>query len=181
MGWKNVKEHYRIEHLVQVRDSKIHIGSSYISSLIVIGSTGEIENRHKEPWKTDKELRRYEQEMDSDPAKLKELIESPDTFAKSTTVYTYRDADIIEKQCEELGWPNVTHDGEMMYANRFSTDRSLVIHWALENARCYRQNMLEVVEYNTKNLRDAESRLLKALTHIKALEELQNAGTEQTQ
>jgi len=27
------------------------------------------------------------------------------------------------------GWPNVTHDGDLMYANTYSTDKGKVIEW----------------------------------------------------
>ena len=43
MGWKNVKEHYRIEHQVQVRAGRICIGSPYISEIIVIGADGMLD------------------------------------------------------------------------------------------------------------------------------------------
>lgn len=34
MGWKNVKEHYRIEHIVHVRDGAVVIGSPYVPEII---------------------------------------------------------------------------------------------------------------------------------------------------
>jgi len=37
MGWKNIKEHYRINHYVQVTEQGICIGSPYIHNIIVIG------------------------------------------------------------------------------------------------------------------------------------------------
>lgn len=133
MGWKNVKEHYRIGHLVQVTEKGICIGSAYIHDLIVIGLDGAIKKRSEEFANTD--LRQYRNDFTNDPALLKRLIELPDVFAKSITVYTYEGGEVIEKKCEELEWPNVTHDGQMMYENTFSTDKNKVAGWAKRNAK----------------------------------------------
>ena len=136
MGWKNVKEHYNIVHQVQVTIEGICIGSSYIHNIIVIGHDGTIKKRY-DSGRSNDNLRRYQMEMDDDPIKLKELVISDDVFPpQSFTVYTYSGSKIIEKQCEEIGWPNVTHDGLIMYENTFSTDRAEVVAWAVRNAEC---------------------------------------------
>lgn len=36
MGWKNVKEHYRIGHIVHVKDGKICIGFPHITDIMEI-------------------------------------------------------------------------------------------------------------------------------------------------
>lgn len=131
MSWKNVRDHYRVVHQVQVTKAGICIGSPYIHDIIVIGRDGKIV---KEDDRTlNAELMRYQMEMKADLAKLKQLVTSPDSFVASIPVYTYDGAEILEKQCEEPGWPNVTHDGLMMYENTFSTDREKVIEWAKRN------------------------------------------------
>jgi len=40
MGWKNLKEHFRIGHIVQCRDGVILIGSGYVSDLIKVSLDG---------------------------------------------------------------------------------------------------------------------------------------------
>jgi len=132
MGWKNVKEHYRIEHIVHVNEKGICIGSGYITDLIVIGLDGRIKKRCDSSNNDD--LNRYLSEMDSDSGMLEKLVKSQDKFDKSITVYTYDDGAIIEKQCETLGWPNVTNDGELMYKNTHSADRSIIVDIAKRNA-----------------------------------------------
>jgi hypothetical protein len=132
VGWKNVKEHYRIGHIVQVTNEGICIGSGYISDIIVIDpSTGSLTKRYD---RGNDELSRYQSELEADPETLRRLIATPDRFAKAVPVYTFAGADIIEVLCEEPGWPNVTHDGSIMYANTFSPDRKQVILWAKQNA-----------------------------------------------
>ena len=132
MGWKNVKTHYRIEHIVRVSEEGLCIGSPYIPNILVISQNGELLKRY-DGW--DEDLTRYQRELEADPQLLRRLIETPDTFGDSTTVYTYEGGEIIEKLCETPGWPNTTHDGELMYDNRFSTDKLKVVQWAKANAK----------------------------------------------
>ncbi len=132
MGWKNVKEHYRIGHHVQVTADGICIGSSFIHNIIVISLDGAILKRYEG---ANADLARYQGEMEADQETLRRLIETPDTFSASIPVFTYDGGAIVEKQCEQLGWPNVTHAGEMMYENTFSPDRDVVVRWAKQNAQ----------------------------------------------
>lgn len=135
MSWKNVKEHYRIGHIVRVREGKICIGSPYVSNLIMVSFEGEVSWGSLGPAQND-DLARYHAEMTADIGKLRELIAAPDTFDRSLQVFTYEGGDILEKQCEALGWPNVTHDGCLQYENTFSADRDEVVGWAKRNAEC---------------------------------------------
>ena len=132
MGWKNVKEHYRIEHIVRVEDDCICIGSGYIPNLISIDQDGTIlENVDG----SNDDLHRYLAEFKADPEKLKELVSLPDKFGPTVPVYTYDGDQIIEKQCEETGWPNLTTDGELMYENTFFASRDDAIETAITNAK----------------------------------------------
>lgn len=152
MGWKNVRDHYQVQHTVQVTDAGICIGSPYIHNIIVIGLDGVVKKRY-ESGRTNEDLRRIQDAFDADPEKLKELVLSPDTFSQAITVYTYNDeGEILEKKCEELDWPNVTHDGLMMYENTFSEDKDKVIAWAKRNAELY-------VKMAGENVASAEARL----------------------
>lgn len=146
MGWKAIKEAYQIKHYVQVTDEGICIGSPYIHNIIVIDRNGTLKKR--EPSSINADLCRYQRELEADPEKAKRLIEQKDTFKKSVPVYTYQGRHIIEKQCEELGWPNVTHDGEMMYENVFFADRDEAIRQAKDSLK----NACEFLRDNIKRL-----------------------------
>lgn len=133
MGWKLVKDHYRIGHIVHVRTEGICIGSPYIPEILIIGNDGVLKKRDDK--RDNEDLRRYLSEFDADPELLKRLVLEPDPVpGKTVTVWTYAGAAIIEKQCEEPGWPNTTIDGELMYENTFSTDKEQVVRWAKESA-----------------------------------------------
>lgn len=147
MGFKALKEHYRIGHTVCVTDEGICIGSPYIHNLIVVGLDGAIIKA--DDGRVNEDLKRYMAEMKADPAKLREVVQAKDTFEASIPVYTYDGSKIIEKLCEKPGWPNVTHDGDMMYENTYSTDKRKVVKWAKENAKCgveWKQQRIEEIK-----------------------------------
>lgn len=130
MGWKNVKDHYKIKHIVSVTEKGICIGSPLVPELIIIDPEGVLCTLYDG---ANKDLVRYQTEMMADPERLRTLVQAPDTFSRSVPVYTYEGGTIIKTVCEEPGWPNATHDGRLMYDNTFSTDKNQVIKWAQKN------------------------------------------------
>lgn len=158
MGWKSVKEHYRIEHLVHVMNGAIMVGSHYMPAIIgiVSGSPKLVLNHLLRPF-ANEDLERIWQEMEADPETLRKLVEQEDTFERSIPVYTFQRGEIIEKMCEYPGWPNVTHDGQLMYENRFSTDRDEVVQWAVRNAEAALQRIDQELEHLKDQERDLRS------------------------
>lgn len=173
MGWKAVRDHYRIEHIVQVTEKGICIGSGYMHNIIVISlERGEVTTRYDPApgWSRNAQLLRYQAEIDADPFKLAELASAPDTFERSLKVFTYEGGEILEKQCEALGWPNVTHDGLIQYENMFSADRGLVRTWAIDNARAGIENRREAVAKAKLDLGELERRLAQREADLRQLE-----------
>lgn len=135
MGWKNIKEHYKIEHIVSFYPSKgICIGSQYIHDIMIISPEGKVLKRGD--GRLNDDIARYQKEIDADPAKLVELATTPDKFDKSLPVYTYEDDKVVERFCEEYGWPNITHDGEIMYDNCFFKTKLEAAKKAFSEAEC---------------------------------------------
>lgn len=159
MGWKNIKDHYRISHIVQITEKGICIGSGYIHDLIVIGLDGVIKKRYGDRLSSNADLARYQQEMNADPATLRTLVQSPDTFSTAIPVYTYDSGVILEKQCETPLYPNVTHDGCLMYENTFSTDKAEVIEWAKRNSDA-------AIRYVNERIQRLENDLAAARTEL---------------
>lgn len=168
MGYKKLKEHYRIGHAVCVTEKGICIGSPYIHDLIVVSMEGKIIKG--DDGRSNEDLRRYMAEMKADPERLKEVVLAPDTFEKSITVYTYDGGNIVEKQCEEPGWPNVTHEGDMMYENTFSTDKEKVICWAKRNATAGVELSQRRIEEIKADLAKMEAVLEKSKAELATLE-----------
>ena len=168
MGWKNVKEQYGIKHRVQVTDKGICIGSYFCHNLIVIGLDGKFIRRHQPGENAD--LNRYQDEMDDDLDKLKRLVESPDHFDVDIPIWTYDECEIVEKLCEVPKWPNCTHDGQMIYENRHSTDRNQVVVWALENAKATQQLIREYLDQARARVTELEQRSTELIKGIHRLE-----------
>lgn len=180
MGWKNVKTHHGIGHYVCVTRNGICIGSGYVHDLICISETDAKRDWHDEVrrsrvdigcnltiWRPTylgkgKPFDDWVAAMAADPATLRQLIDSPDTFERALPVYTYDyDGNIVEKACEEHGWPNVTHDGAMMYENTFSPDRAKVIEWAKRNLDAARESAVRRVADDERDLQQARDRLAR--------------------
>ena len=168
MGWKSIKEHYKIGHIVQVTSKGICIGSGYIHDIIVIDKdTGAVIKPYlKDGWSSNDDLLRYQSEMDGDPEKLKELVFQEDTFEKNIPVFTFDGAEIIQEFCEELGWPNLTHGGNIMYENTYSQDVEQVIKWAkkeaeaiIKNSQCRIQEIKNDLSRHQERLSTAERNL----------------------
>ena len=155
MGWKSVKKHYRIGHFVAVYPEKgICIGSPYIHDILVVSLDGVLTKTDEDNWgrSINSDIDRYQREMQADPEQLARLVKQPDTFERSIPVYTYEGAEIVECACEEIGYPNVTHDGRMMFENTFSADRDQVVKWAARNARASLEGWSERVAECTRDL-----------------------------
>ena len=157
MGWKAIKEYYQIKHYVSLYDGEgICIGSPYVHDLITINpETGKLKpSIIFDPGKEDDDLNRYWNDLSADPNKLLELIKQEDIFETSIPVYTYEGSEILEKFCEKPGWPNVTHDGYIMYENTFSTDKNKVIQWAKTEAAYS-------IKHFSQRVKEVESDLIK--------------------
>lgn len=88
---------------------------------------------------------------------IKQLLDAPDNFSpRPVTVFTYEGGRIREAFCDVPGWPNVTHEGLLMYENLYSTCKKTVVRWALRHATC----SVEVIEQRVADL-EKELFLLK--------------------
>lgn len=148
MGWKTFKQHFKVEHLVTLADGFINIGSGYINDLVRINmSTGAV--IHNQTFNNF--LRNnYPNILEATPKDILALIHAEDRFSNSIPVYTYnRDGEIVEKLCEETGWPNVTHDGQMMYENSFFSTKEVA-------AKQCQKEMLSAISSLSASLKDLE-------------------------
>lgn len=132
MGWKAVKEHYGIEHIVHIKGDNLCIGSECISDIITMSVTDVVPYPATD-FHSCSLVKRLSPLFSASKEKLKELIDSEDAFAQSLPVWTYGEGEIIEKKCEEYGWPNVTHDGLLMYEHEFFEHESEAIDAAISN------------------------------------------------
>ncbi|WP_109479133.1 hypothetical protein [Paraburkholderia sp. C35] len=167
MGWKLLKETFAITHHMKVVGDNVLIGSSYVGNLATINSkTGALTENETFP----RFLREnYPALLKAEPATLAHLIATADTFEASIPVYTYDGGEIIERKCEVPGWPNATHDGEMMYENTHSTKKTEVVAWAKRNAHLAVRFTNEHIERLEKELADARASLARHTADVEKL------------
>lgn len=161
MGWKAFKERFGITHIVTVdhQGNVINIGSPYVSNLLSIS----IETGYVSANSTFSRFghESYPRLMSATREEILAAIEAQDTFTDHIPVYMY-DGDlgeVVEKYCEETGWPNVTHDGYLMYNNEFSTDRSEVKCLALNDLVAYIKSLENKVEMLENDLQDTRKKI----------------------
>lgn len=167
MGWKKVKEHYDIKHIVQV-DSRsdygkvpcILIGSPYISDIIVIRiSDAKILKRYNGSRFTNELLFELQPKLDEDEKNgtLKRLIDEQDTFERLLPVYNIQSRRIVKMYCESYGYPNVTTDGQLMYENTFASQlraaRYYLLHRSKMNWRIWYRHVKERLERIVEEIR----------------------------
>lgn len=169
MGWKRIKEYFDIEHIVQIQGEEVLIGSPFSSRLLAINmKTGEI---FENSVFTDFGKRAYPELMNASKEKILSLINEVDNFSNSLIVYTYKDDKILEKFCEEYGYPNITHDGCIMYENSFFENKEDAIKKAKKVNEQDIKGYKEFIESLEKDLNKVKERLEKSIEIKKSLEE----------
>lgn len=163
MGWKNLKEHFGIKHIVCcTEDGNVKIGSPYVSDIVVVTPAGEVVRT----WHIEGTyLETIVAQMRVDPEKVRALLAAPDSFATSIPVYTWEHAQIVQRFCEAPGWPNVTHDGHLMYENRYSLSENQVREWARDDMAAGIQHRKARVARAQADLKAAQAELAAALEH----------------
>lgn len=169
MGWKAFKQHFKLDNLiVQLSNGGefLYLGTEYLPKTFFLNlESGEYKFHPDSLNLTELDefaSKLYELGTEKFLSKTKELLELKDDFTNSITVYTCSGSEVIEKQCEKLGYPNVTHDGELMH-NNFFTSKNEAINWGLQVAfddefRCQKE-----VERARRDLKLAEDNLKEAV------------------
>ena len=120
MGWKSVKEYYKIKHIVCISDGKLCIGSNLCHDLFSFDMAGRFIKAAIGGWgkKDDSFPWMEELKADSEAGRLADLIAEADSFGKTIPVWTHDYSKVVEKRAEKFGHPNVCTDGDLQYANQ---------------------------------------------------------------
>ena len=160
MGWKALKDHYKIKNIVQVRNGAICIGNAHIPDVIIITESGPKWSDRRVPTGYP-DLRGYFSDIVADLSVMQDLMNMPDRFDNSLPVFTYIDADVIELRCESYGWPNCTHDGQCMYDNKFFESRISAISACKKDAKNRLDRILDHISTLENELKSARELLQK--------------------
>ena len=116
MGWKNFRDYFNLQAIVQINytnhhEPMLYIGSGYIPDLIIVNFRGELVKGFNRFMDKENTLAVLQQNILAEPEKVKELLNTPDTFVADLPIFCFIDGVLVEKKCEQYGFPNVTHDG----------------------------------------------------------------------
>ena len=161
MGWKAVKDHYRIGHIVHMSGDDLLIGGAYVSEIIRVSPEGVVEEKPT-MRPLDGELARYVHEIRGDASRFRGLLALKDEFTASTPVYGWSGSTIVEDFCEEYGWPNVTHSGALMWDGHFFLDRDDAVRRAVAGARGRMSSLAERVDELEERLAERKRMLAGA-------------------
>ena len=168
MGWKSFKNHFSIEHIVCRTGENFAIGSAYISRAVVVAPDGRVLEDCGNLGSS--AFTGYVAQIQADPERVRDLLAQEDTFEVSLPVYTFQGGDIVQHWCEEYGWPNVTHDGQLMYDNQFFRTREAALKKARLENKLHIQNLEEFIarrEQELDNLRAELETARQARTKLK--------------
>jgi len=178
MGWKNLKEAYNIKHHVTENSHSILIGTDYVRNIVSIcRETGALRENSTFPGFAEEY---YPALAQSSAEERLGHIHRADTFKASIPVYTFQDGLIIKKHCENPGYPNVTHDGFLITASEFSTNRHTVVGWAKRDLRSWMKALNEQEAELLKQLDTLRSSRKTARSRLNALLEVHPDPTEPT-
>lgn len=166
MGWKAFKDYFKVEHIVRIEDGILQIGSPYIHDLISIGTTtGKIIDKNLS-FKRDFLKNYYSEIKESSPEKILSLLTQEDAFERSIRVYTYdwKTYNILEKYCEDIGYPNVTHDGCLMDDSYF-IDRDDAVKQA-------KKSLNAAIEWRSQRVQELEAELSAARARLEYFESI---------
>lgn len=151
MGFKAFKDHFGIEnHIVSIQDGVLHIGSDFVSRLVGFDmQTGKVLINDAFSGFLSKQ---YPEILNCTDEERLALIQTQDQFKQSIPVYTSLNGQIIEKKCEALGFPNVTHDGEIMYENSHFSNEADAVKYEQLNLQCK-------IEIQQSSISDLEAKL----------------------
>lgn len=158
MGWKAFKEHFGIKHQVQLDGSSetLFIGSAYVHDIVAINTeTGKF----KESSALDGFIERnYPSLKEASAEEIINLISKEDSFERSLPVFTAVNGEVLEMQCEEYGYPNITHCGRMMYENTFFKTREEAHEYAVKEVGKWIEFYKDQIERTEKELDKLKAR-----------------------
>lgn len=176
MGFARFKEHFKIEqHIVSAENNVIYIGSDMASRLVGIDmQTGAVlVNDTFSSF-----LGKYYPEIfkATNRERLAPILEV-DHFEQSIPVYTFCNDQLTEKFCEKLGFPNVTHDGEIMYNNSHFANKDDAIENFRRNLIIRIENYKDAIVELQEKLDKKTHALAEATKHLEQIEKAQQHST----
>lgn len=168
MGWKSLKEKFSIKHIVSVDKGILYIGSALCHNLVEIDcSSGEILRDGFGNF-----LEQYYPELlESSCEERAQLISREDLFSNVSPVYAFIGGKILELNCEEFGFPNVTTCGVLMHDNAFfKTQKEALLYALSETSHLIELKKEKILRLETE-IEEQRKSLALSLKSLEALKE----------
>ena len=151
VGLKRLKKEFNIGHTVLRDGGEICIGSAYVHNLITITGkhikSSSIVNANSELG-----VLKHQLSEAALTGKLQEIIDCQDEYTASLPVYSLDRGRVVRQYCEEYGWPNVTHGGELMYDNTCFKTRKEALKFARKEVHACVWNRAGNLKENLKSI-----------------------------
>lgn len=152
MGWKTFKDKFQLhKHIVYIENEILYIGLSILSTSIKISVKDGTFIRGFSKCVVNEDFRLLAKASNQE---ILDLLKVEDSFEKSITVYYVNSNFKISKtECEVFGYPNVTHDGKLMFDNLFflekedAENKSLINH---QSALEHYENLVKILNSELK-------------------------------
>lgn len=170
MGIKTIKARYGLgDMLVHKVPTGIAFGTEMAPQVVVVSKEGKILEASKGS------IRRFYEQLENsiqnDPEGFVGALEQEEDISHPLPVFTYVDGKVLEKSCEEHGWPNLTTDGELMYENTHFANRQDCLEQAEATLRARVESGIDRVKELSNALSDEETRLQQAWKELSSLED----------
>lgn len=171
MGWKAVKDHYHISHIVYMAGANLLVGTECVPEMIEVAPDGSLVQEWKSHFKTG-EIDRIQTAIKADPAKFRELLDQADVFETCIPVFSFQNGGVVEQMCEEFGYPNVTHDGQLMMLNTHFLDEDEAARQGKKSLEANQLTFAEMIVdledrlQDIRNLQQAEKDQLERLERL---------------
>lgn len=127
MGWKTLKERYRISHIVSADQDNIYIGHINDFRLASIQKATGSFARNEDQSLIAEFYPALTEATDDD---RKAAIETPDRHLRNIAVFSIENGRIKTHRCDHAGFPNPTHDGLIQHPGTFTSDHDEAVAWA---------------------------------------------------
>jgi hypothetical protein len=104
---------------------------------------------------------------------IKNIISLNDSTVNMFPVYSHENGEIIEKFTDIFGWPNSTHDGELMYENIHFKTKEEAIKKGIEELKIEIKYISENICEQEKELEEKKEKLNNVILQLKKLSKLQ--------
>ena len=110
--------------------------------------------------------------------KLQELLESDDDTSSMIEIYSCEDGVLVTKYTEKCEYPNVTHDGYIIYNNEWFTSKKDALSEGISYCSSATKSLEEVIDDRERELEKIRERLAMQKHHHRQYTELLNVIQE---